>query len=159
MAHIGYALVDENGLELAAFGTTIGQCAGLPDVITLPNGDRVHCPAVGVYSGCMLVERHSVNASESTGFDGTRLSVFIAPVIPPISAAQARLWLLSAGKTNADIVALIGMLPPEQSAPALILWEYATEYHRSYPLWDALAPAIGLTPQGMDDAFRAASQL
>lgn len=79
--------------------------------------------------------------------------------VPDIGADQARLWLLSIGKTDADIVALINTLPPEQSAPALILWEYRTVYKRSSPLWDQLGPGLGLTPSQMDAAFRAAALL
>lgn len=79
--------------------------------------------------------------------------------VPDITASQARRWLLSIGKTSADIEALIATLPEPSRGNAMIQWEYETVFRRSMPLFDQLGPALGLSPQQMDDAFRAASLL
>lgn len=42
MERIGYALVNADNQILQTWGSTLGQSEGVPDVITLPNGDRVH---------------------------------------------------------------------------------------------------------------------
>lgn len=77
MDQIGYSLVDEGGNELQVFGDTYGRCDGAPDMIILPSGDQVHCPAVGdVYSGFRLVPRFIVEAPEnSVIFNGVSVIV------------------------------------------------------------------------------------
>jgi hypothetical protein len=54
---VGYKLLDGNGNTLKTWGGIWGQCPSVPDVITLPNGDQVHCPVIAEpYSnGCQLV--------------------------------------------------------------------------------------------------------
>lgn len=62
------------------------------------------------------------------------------------SPAQMRLVLAERGILGQ--VAEIAMANPQ----AAILWEYATEFHRTSPLIDALA-AGHFTPEQIDDLF------
>lgn len=77
MDHIGYSLVDGAGNEASFWGDAIGQIAGLPDVIALPNGDTVHGATLGEQLGAWrLVERYGqYGAAASTVYDGTRVVV------------------------------------------------------------------------------------
>lgn len=73
---IGYSLVNEAGAEVAYWGDTAGQCEGLPDMIQLPNGDRVHCPKSGALGVWRLVPRVMINGPEAkTAFDGSVVTV------------------------------------------------------------------------------------
>lgn len=53
MQQIGYSLVDADGKEVAFWGDEMGQCAGLPPVVCLPNGDPTH----GAHLGEVLHEK------------------------------------------------------------------------------------------------------
>jgi len=44
---VGYRLVDVSGNIVQSWGGAWGEYPSPPDVLALPNGDRVHCPAVG----------------------------------------------------------------------------------------------------------------
>lgn len=58
MQQIGFSLIDAQGNELQFWGDDVGYSAQIPNVITLPSGDRVHCPAQGVdYQGTSIVPR------------------------------------------------------------------------------------------------------
>lgn len=95
---------------------------------------------------------------DGTAFGPVSAETIVNPV-PDISAAQARLWLLTIGKTSADVEAAIATLPSPARERALIEWEYRTTYRRASPMWDMLGPGLGIqTPAAMDAAFRAAAQ-
>lgn len=80
--------------------------------------------------------------------------------VPTISKAQALLWLLQHGKSEADIDALIAVIPDaEQRAVAEIEWRYRQPFHHDHPLFAALAPAIGIAVDDLPAAFRAAALL
>jgi hypothetical protein len=52
MTQSGYSLVNTSN------GTEIEQYGNLPNILSLPNGNQVHCPALGAsYSGLRLVTR------------------------------------------------------------------------------------------------------
>lgn len=80
------------------------------------------------------------------------------PVPDTVSPRQARLALLGIGLLDTVETALKA-LPGTQGRAALIDWEYATEVQRDSPLISALAPALGLTDEQVDDLFRAAEGL
>lgn len=71
---------------------------------------------------------------------------------------QARLVLMSAGLT-ASINAAINAMPSPQKEAAQIEWEYSNTLQRNNPLVLALAPALGLTSQQLDNLFIAAAKL
>lgn len=82
-----------------------------------------------------------------------------APIVPnAVSPRQARLALLSIGKLS-DVEQALASIPGPQGEAARIDWEYATEVQRNSPLIDALAPALGLSSEQIDDLFRMAEGL
>ena len=79
------------------------------------------------------------------------------PVPPSITAAQARKYLISLGKTAADVESAIATLPSPQRDYVLADWEYEPTYKRTHPMWAQLAPLLGIND--VDAAFRAAALL
>ena len=80
------------------------------------------------------------------------------PVPAGVSMRQARLALLGAGLLSA-VEAALASLPGVEGEAARIEWEYALAVERHSPLINALAPALGLTDEQVDDLFRAAEGL
>lgn len=80
------------------------------------------------------------------------------PVPPSVTARQARLVLLGAGLLSTVEGALASMSGMQGEA-ARIEWEYALAIERDSQLIQALAPALGLTDEQVDDLFRAAQAL
>jgi hypothetical protein len=87
---------------------------------------------------------------------------FFGPITQPIpeavTARQARLALLGAG-VLANVDQALASIPGVEGEAARIEWEYASEVRRDSPLIAALAPALGLTEEQVDDLFRAAEGL
>lgn len=80
--------------------------------------------------------------------------------VPEISKAQCLLWLLDLGKTEADVAAAIAAFPDQAArARAEIEWKYRATFNITNPLFSALAPALGIDPTSLPDAFRAAALL
>ncbi len=84
--------------------------------------------------------------------------VEVVPAPEAVTARQARLALLAVGKLDM-IEAALAQMPGPQGRAAQIEWEYALEIRRDSPLIAALAPALGLTMEQVDDLFRAAEGL
>lgn len=88
--------------------------------------------------------------------DATPASQLTAsPTIPQVvTRRQAMLALLAAGKLDAVDLAI-------QNAPRVvqITWSTAAEFERTNPLIEALAPALGLTPNDIDNLFIEAAKL
>lgn len=75
-AQVGYSLVDKDGNELQFWGDVAGQCAGIPKVIKLPNGDEVHCPSLGPLEQWKLVPRLlTFDNKASVVFDGSNMVI------------------------------------------------------------------------------------
>lgn len=56
MEQVGYQLIDSDGSVIQQWGGTWGLCPGVPNPITLPNGNQVYCPELNTpYDGCTLV--------------------------------------------------------------------------------------------------------
>lgn len=92
--------------------------------------------------------------------DGNVPSPYIPPPqpVPTITKAQALLYLLSIGKTNADVNAAIASIAdPTQRAIAEIEWTFRQPFHHDHPLFIALGPAVGITD--LEAAFRIAAAL
>lgn len=80
------------------------------------------------------------------------------PAVPDISKAQALLYLLSLGKTEADVEAAISTIADsKQRAVAQIEWGYRQPFRADHPLFAALAPALGITD--LAAAFQKAAML
>lgn len=77
--------------------------------------------------------------------------------VPTISKAQALLYLLSIGKTEADVDAEIAKLEPSARAVAQIEWKHRQPFHHDHPLFIALGPLLGIND--MEAAFRMAATL
>lgn len=91
--------------------------------------------------------------------DGKWVVSAIVPTVPAaVTMRQARLALLGAGKLAAVDAAINGMSEPTKSA-ARIEWEYSGEVQRHNGFVSALGPALGLTPDQIDQLFIAASKL
>ena len=72
------------------------------------------------------------------------------------SRLQAKLALEAAGLL-ATVDAFIA--DPDTPNTAKLAWNEAYRYSRSSPLFDTLGPAIGMTPEQIDDLFVAAQQI
>jgi hypothetical protein len=81
------------------------------------------------------------------------------PVPASVSMRQARLALLGAGILSQVDAAIAGIADPTARVAAQIDWEYATEVRRQSPLITALAPALGLTSEDVDNLFYAAAAI
>lgn len=160
MEQIGYSLVDGQGSELQFWGDTLGQCQGLPDVIVLPNGDRVHGAKAGEALGgnCRLVKRMGELATEnSVSFDGADIIVRKRQTVPDIvTNYQARAALIAAGMFDTVNGAMLAL--PANSVERQA-WEYANTFSRQSPIIAALGAQLNLTNQQIDDLFTAAAQV
>lgn len=82
---------------------------------------------------------------------------YIAPPapVPTIAKAQALLYLLMIGKTEADVDAAIATIEdPTRRAIAEIEWKYRLTFHHDHQLFIELGPILGITD--MIAAFRIA---
>lgn len=79
------------------------------------------------------------------------------PVPSEIEPAQLREWLIRNGKLNAVNAAISALPDPEKTIMAS-WFEYARQIRRSNPKVVALAQALGMTDEQVDQAFREASQ-
>ncbi len=88
------------------------------------------------------------------------IATMLAPPVPTISKAQCLLWLLQQGKTEADVeTAVSAIADPATRSVADIEWKYRQPFRHDHPLFAQLAPALGIDPATLPDAFRAAAQL
>jgi hypothetical protein len=86
----------------------------------------------------------------------------LAAPIPDISKRQALTWLISIGKTEADVLKAINAIADATArARALIDWNYPDgPFKRSNPMFDTFGPTLGIATRAqMDGAFRAAAAL
>jgi hypothetical protein len=81
-----------------------------------------------------------------------------APVPSVVTMRQARLALLGAVML-ADVELAIDAMPEAQRSAARIEWDYSSEVHRDKPFVAALAAALGLTDELLDELFIAAALL
>lgn len=82
------------------------------------------------------------------------------PVPPSVSARQIRLWLIQHGVSMSAVDAAIDAIAdPAQRDAVRVEWEYAPYVERSHPMLVPLAEALGLSADGVDQAFREAATL
>lgn len=80
----------------------------------------------------------------------------ISDVPATIKASQARVALHRAGLLT-SVTALVD--DPATDQEIKIFWEYEVDLDRTSPALNAMASALGLTSQQLDDLFRTASQV
>jgi hypothetical protein len=97
--------------------------------------------------------------------DDPRIAAFEAvhpTIIPNVTKRQMLLWLYqNLNKTDADVQTAIQSIPDVAAREiAMIEWLYPdSAFARSNPLFDQLAPIMGMTIEQVDVAFVAASTL
>ena len=163
MEQIGYSLLDLNHNEVQHWGNNLAVVfQDVPSVIALPNGDRVHAPALyGTYGGLQLVKRFYQESTEqdSVTFNGTDIVVncYVAPAPPPsldppsvlsCTPLQARKALRQVGLIDAVNAAVKASTPDVQDA-----WEFASEVRRNDPFLVTLSTSLGMTSQQLDALF------
>jgi hypothetical protein len=91
---------------------------------------------------------------------GHRLTngAWLPPRVVAVSPSQARLALLAAGKLD-QVAPAIAAMPLEQRTAAQLKWEYASEVRRDDALVIALAAALSLSEQQIDELFAAAAAI
>ena len=109
-----------------------------------------------------LIEEHVPGGFHWPKWDGTQWvegGTAPAPQVPTVvSMRQARLALLGAGLLSTVDAAIAAQAEPLKSQIE-IEWVYATEIDRQWPTLLALAPALGIDSDDLDNLFIAASQL
>lgn len=94
-------------------------------------------------------------------YDGKTFKAPPAPIVPApdaVTMRQARLALSRAGVLKAAEDAIAAM-EGQAGEEARIEWAYAAELRRDHPLIAAMAEALGLTSEQVDDLFRTAETL
>lgn len=89
------------------------------------------------------------------------------PILPPpqntvplsVTPRQIRTALVLNGVNLSNIDNIINSLPEPDRSIAKIAWEYSVEVERYNPLLVQLAPAMGLTPEQLDQIFILAATL
>lgn len=82
------------------------------------------------------------------------------PGLPPLTASQMRLGLVTNGISLSQVEAAIAAIEdPQDKAVAEIEWEYASQFLRTHPLIEQIGAALGLTPEQIDAMWEAASEL
>lgn len=80
--------------------------------------------------------------------------------LPPLTARQLRLGLLSAGISPSQVDTAIGAMPAGQDRDrALIEWEYANSFNRAHPLLAVVGSSLNLTDEQIDAMWSAALSL
>lgn len=76
--------------------------------------------------------------------------------MPPLSARQLRLGLVSTGFSQAQVAAVIEALPASDREAAQIEWEYATTFNRTHTLVSTVGAALGISDEQIDTMWAAA---
>lgn len=81
----------------------------------------------------------------------------VRAAMPPLSARQLRLGLVSNGISTAQVqTTLEAMVAGPDKEKALIEWEYATTFNRTHPLISTVGAALGLTDEQIDAMWQGA---
>lgn len=95
---------------------------------------------------------------EAEALQQAAIAAAAAPVPNIVTMRQARLALLAAGLL-APVNAAVAAMPGAEGDAARIEWEFSSTVERNWPLVEALAVALNLTEQQLDDLFVAAAAL
>lgn len=109
MEQIGYALVDEANTEIACWGDSIGQCAGMPSFLVLPGGDHVHGVTLGEAigaTGYRLVRRYGARGdADGVAWDGEGIVRTFAVDVAALAAERvAEAWRTCAARNEGGAV-------------------------------------------------------
>lgn len=75
-------------------------------------------------------------------------------MMPPLTSRQFRLGLLHSGTIEDDVAAIIAQISdPTERAVADIEWRMADTFERTHPLVTQLGPALGYSPEVIDDLW------
>jgi hypothetical protein len=80
-------------------------------------------------------------------------------IMPSVSARQIRTAIVLSGLSIATIEAALDGLSEPTRTVAIIAWDHSNLYFRKNPLIVALAPAIGLSEEQLDDLWVLAKTL
>jgi hypothetical protein len=106
------------------------------------------------------VATHPWVVVDDAGLASLRLQYERNPVPQTITARQARLWLVQHGIALSTIDAAIASIAePVTRESVRVEWEYGTDVRRASQWLAALGPALGLTADALDQAFREAATL
>lgn len=82
------------------------------------------------------------------------------PVPAAVSPRQLRIWLVTHGVSLDDVSAAIAAIPDAtQRQIAQIEWDYSPYYERNHEMLQAVAAALGMTSEQVDQAFREAATI
>jgi hypothetical protein len=105
MEQIGWSLIDGSGAEVRYWGDTLGVCTGIPNIIQLPNGGRVHDPKPGSIQDWWLVERHAQRGPSNIVWDGSRVVVSMPATPSDVrNEAQRRIIALTGASSFNECV-------------------------------------------------------
>lgn len=139
MEQVGYKLVNEAGDVLETWGGLWGQCPGIPNPITLPNGDIVYGPQVDVYYG------------------GVKLVPWMMDAPIP---QQVPMWAVRTVLQNDGLFDQADALVKASTDNALKnVWEYGNFADRNSNAIATLSAALGLTSEQVDQMFIDANNL
>lgn len=129
-------------------------------VESVADGDAAWAAAVDADWDDVVMLADGASVGRGHTYSGGEFAPPVVPTVVPqaVTMRQARLALLGAGLLSSVDAAIENMSDPTRSA-ARIEWEYSNELQRSNQLLLALGPALGLSPQQIDDLFVAASAL
>jgi len=79
--------------------------------------------------------------------------------VQSVTPRQMRIALVMSGVDLNLIENMINNLPEPSKTITRVTWEYSVEFQRNNPLLIAMAPALGLTNEQIDQLFQLASTL
>ena len=139
MEQVGYKLVDEAGVVIETWGGLWGQCPGIPNPITCPNGDIVYGPQVDVYYG------------------GVKLVPWMMDQPVP---QQVPMWAVRTVLQNDGLFDQAQAAITASTDNALKnVWEYGNFADRSSKAIASLAVTLNLTDAQVDQMFIDANNL
>lgn len=83
-------------------------------------------------------------------------SIFVPESVTP---RQMRVALIVSGISLETIEAVIESLPEPDKSITRVTWEYSTAFERDNPILNAMAPALGLNQEQLDQLFILANTL
>ncbi|WP_050466359.1 hypothetical protein [Herbaspirillum chlorophenolicum] len=111
---------------------------------------------IGYYEGDQI-SHHDQEVPQrpdpNAGWDGQAWQASPAPVPTAVTPLQARRALLAAGLLNA-----VDQAAAAAGGEAQLAWAYSATVERASPFVAALASAIGLSNEDVDELFRQAAQ-
>lgn len=162
---VGYKLVDDKtDAVIKSWGGVWNVLPDVPNIIVLPNGDRVHCPSLNVsYGGYTLVEWMMDEPPPPDPIPPSVISdrqFFQQLAIAGVITKDEALAAVMTGTIPAALQALIeGFEDEDAKFAAKMLVSGAVIFERSHPMTAALAAGMQWEAAQVDALWLAASQL